>query len=65
MIHAVGPKANENINRQDNLDLVQITVLCSFEYAEHVLNSASIAVPFREFLEYQKLTCHRHYIRLF
>jgi len=45
VIHAVGPKAHENSNRQDNLDLVQSTVLCSLEYAEHVLNTTSIAVP--------------------
>jgi len=43
VIHAVGPEVHENT--QDNLDLVQSTVLCSLEYAEHVLNSASIAIP--------------------
>jgi len=44
VIHAVGPKAHENSDRQDNLDRVQSTVLSSLEHAEHVLNSASIAV---------------------
>jgi len=44
LIHAVGPRAHEN-NRQDCFDLVQSTVLCGLEYAKHVLNSASIAVP--------------------
>jgi len=45
VIHVVGPKVHENSNKKDNLDLVQSTVLCSLEHAEHVLNSASIAVP--------------------
>jgi len=45
VIHAVGPSAHENNNRQDCFDLVQRTVLCGLEYAEHVLNSASIEVP--------------------
>jgi len=29
----------------DNFDLVQSTVLCSLEYAEHVWNADSIALP--------------------
>jgi len=45
VIHAVRPSAPENNNRQDCFDLVQSLVLCGLEYAEHVLNSASIAVP--------------------
>jgi len=45
VIHAVGPKAHENGERQFNLDLVQRTVLCSLELVEHVLNATSIALP--------------------
>jgi len=41
VIHAVGPKSNEDCN----LVLIHDAVLDSLEYAEHVLNSASIAVP--------------------
>jgi len=45
VIHAVGPKAHENSNRQVNFGLVQRTVVCSLEHAEHVLKATSIAVP--------------------
>jgi len=45
VIHAVGPNAHDNSNRQDNFDLVQSSVLCSLEHAEHVLKAASIALP--------------------
>jgi len=45
VIYAVGPNVHDsNKNRQYNFDLVQSTVLCSLEYAEHVLSAASIAV---------------------
>jgi len=45
VIHAVGPNAYEKRNRLDCFDLVPSTILCGLEYAEHVLNAASIAVP--------------------
>jgi len=45
VIHAVGPNAHENNNRQDCFELVQSTVLCSLDHAEHVLNANSIALP--------------------
>jgi len=45
VIQAVGPNAHENNNRLECSELVQSTVLCSLEYAEHVLKAASIAVP--------------------
>jgi len=45
VIHAVGSNACETNKRQDCFDLVESMVLCGLEYAEHVLNSASIAVP--------------------
>jgi len=45
VIQAVGPNAGKNNNRQECFELVQSTVLYGLEYAEHVLNSASIAVP--------------------
>jgi len=45
VINAVGPNAHEKSNRQDNFDLVQRTVVCSLEHAEHVLNATSIALP--------------------
>jgi len=41
----VGPNARENNNRQECFDLVQGSVLCSLEHAEHVLNAVSIALP--------------------
>jgi len=45
VIQAVGPEAHENSNRLVNFSLVQRTVVCSLEHAEHVLNAASIALP--------------------
>jgi len=45
VIYAVGPNAHENNYKQECFELVQSTVLCGLEYAEHVLNSALIAVP--------------------
>jgi len=44
VIHAVGPKAHENSNRQVYFGLVQRTVVCCLKHAEHVLNATSIAV---------------------
>jgi len=45
VIHAVGPNAHVNNNRQECFELVQRTVLCSLEHAEHDLNAASMALP--------------------
>jgi len=45
VIHAVGPNANENHDRQNCFDLVKSAVLYSLEHTEHVLEAVSISLP--------------------